>query len=312
MADDTDGVYDLIAGRLSSGKVIPLLGAGANLGERPPEAGYQRGRYLPSGRELAEELARSVSYPKADVLDLARVSQYVTALLGESALYDELRDVFDADYPPTLLHYFLARLARHTRQAAAARECMLIVTVNYDDLLERAFRDVGEPYDLVTYIGSGTDRGLFRHIPFDGEPSVIRLPNEYSDLPLSRRTVIAKIHGAVDRSNSVDSFVITEDDYVDYITRADIAHLFPVTLAGKIAKSHFLFLGYGLRDWNFRVMLYRLQTAGTKRKSWAIESNPNPVDRLTWDVRGVDIVPDRVEDFVAKMEQRLPLLEVLP
>ncbi|MGH3868724.1 MAG: SIR2 family NAD-dependent protein deacylase [Pseudonocardiaceae bacterium] len=312
MADDLDDVYDLVAGRLLSGKVIPLLGAGANLCDRPPDIGYQQGRYLPSGRELAEELARSVSYPRADVLDLARVSQYVTARLGESSLYDELHDVFDADYPPTLLHYFLARLARHTRQAAGARECMLIMTVNYDDLLEQAFRDIGEPYDLVTYISTGTDRGLFRHIPFDGKPSVIRLPNAYQDLPLSRRTVIAKIHGAVDRRDSLDSFVITEDDYVDYITRADIAHLFPITLAQKITRSHFLFLGYSLRDWNFRVMLYRLQMAGTKRKSWAIEANPNPVDRLTWDMRGVDILPVPVEDFVATMERRLPVPELLP
>ncbi len=312
MADDTDGMYDLIARRLLSGKVIPLLGAGANLGDRPPNVGYQRGRYLPSGRELAEELARSVSYPSADVLDLARVSQYVAARLGESALYDDLHDVFDVDYPPTPLHYFLARLARQIRQTAAIPECMLIVTVNYDDSLERAFRDIGEPYDLVTYIGSGMDRGLFRHIPFDGEPSVIRVPNEYTDLPLGQRTVIAKIHGAVDRRDSVDSFVITEDDYVDYIARANIAQLFPITLAKKITKSHFLFLGYSLRDWNFRVMLYRLQMAGTKWKSWAIEAHPNPVDRLTWDMRGVDILPVRVEDFVAEMEQRLPLLEVLP
>ena len=312
MADDVDEVYDLVAGRLLSGKVIPLLGAGANLGGRPPNVGYQRGRYLPSGRELAEELARSVSYPETDVLDLARVSQYVTARLGESSLYDELRDVFDADYPPNLLHYFLARLARHIRQAATIRECMLIVTVNYDDSLEQAFREIGEPYDLVTYIGAGTDRGLFRHIPFDGEPSVIRLPNEYTDLPLGERTVIAKMHGAVDRHSSVDSFVITEDDYVDYITRADIARLFPITLAEKIKRSHFLFLGYSLRDWNFRVMLYRLQRAGTKRKSWAIEAHPNPVDRLTWDMRGVDILPVRVEDFVATMQRRLPIPELLP
>jgi hypothetical protein len=313
MTDDLANVYELVAERLLSGKVIPVLGAGANLGDRPSDVGYQRGRYLPSGRELAEKLAGLVHYPMAEVLDLARVSQYVAVRLGESSLKDELHDVFDADYPPTLLHYFLARLARHTRQAAAARECMLIVTTNYDDALERAFRDEGEPYDLVTYINDvEVDRGFFRHIPFDGEPSVIRKPNEYADLPLGRRTVIAKIHGAVDRLTGADSFVITEDDYVDYITRADIAHLFPITLAEKIKKSHFLFLGYSLRDWNFRVMLYRLRSEGTRRTSWAIEANPNPVDSATWDVRRVEILPVRVESFVAAMEQRFPALVVPP
>jgi hypothetical protein len=187
---------------------------------------------------------------------------------------------------------------------------MLIVTTNYDDSLERAFRDEGEPYDLVSYISIGTDRGFFRHIPFEGEPSVIRLPNEYSGLPLDQRTVIAKIHGAVDRLNGQDSFVITEDDYIDYITRADVEQLFPVTLAKKVRRSHFLFLGYSLRDWNLRVMLYRLRTEGTELKAWAIVANPNPVDQATWDVRGVDILPVRVESFVTAMEQCIPGLSV--
>jgi SIR2-like protein len=307
MADDLSDMYEMVARRLLSGKVVPVLGAGANLGDRPPGVEFEPGgRYLPNGRELAEVLARSANYPKADVLDLARVSQYVAAMLGEDGLYDELHDVFDADYPPTRLHYFLARLARHTREAKASG-CMLVVTTNYDDALERAFRDEGEPYDLVTYISSGDDRGLFRHIPFDGEPSVIWTPNEYTDLPLDRRTVIAKIHGAVGRrASDPDSFMITEDDYVDYLTHADIASLFPAALVEKIERSHFLFLGYSLRDWNVRVMLYRLRRKGTKRKSWAIEANLDPVDFVTWDERGVDILHVGVENFVTAIEQRLP------
>ncbi|MGH3688236.1 MAG: SIR2 family NAD-dependent protein deacylase [Pseudonocardiaceae bacterium] len=311
MTEDLSSKYELVVRRLLSGKVIPVLGAGANLSDRPPDVGYQWGRYLPNGRELAEMLATCASYPRSDVLDLARVSQYMATQLGEGPLYEELHQIFDADYPPTPLHHFLARLARHTREAATARECMLILTTNYDDALERAFQAEGEPYDVVTYINDvETDRGLFRHIPSDGAPSVIRKPNEYTDLPLNRRTVIAKIHGAVNRFNGADmgSFVITEDDYVDYLTRADIAHLFPITLAEKIKRSHFLFLGYSLRDWNFRVMLYRLWREQSRAKftSWAIEAHPDPVDSATWDERGVEILPVRVEHFVAAIEQRFP------
>jgi hypothetical protein len=302
MADDLGDMYELVAGRLLSGKVVPVLGAGANLGYRPPDARYKPGVYPPSGSELAEVLAKYVNYPKAGVLDLARVSQFVAAKLGADGLYDELHKIFDADYPPTRLHSFLARLARHIRKAKTS-ECMLLVTTNYDDVLERAFRDENEPYDLITYINDG----LFRHTPFGGEPSVIWEPNTYTDIPIDRRTVIAKIHGAVGRhAGGPDSFVITEDDYVNYITHADIDRLFPATLAEKIKRSHFLFLGYSLRDWNVRVMLYRLRKGGTRRKSWAIEANLDPVDLATWDERGVDILHVRVENFVAAIEQRLP------
>ncbi|MGH3889888.1 MAG: SIR2 family NAD-dependent protein deacylase [Pseudonocardiaceae bacterium] len=304
-------VYDLIVRRLLRGKVVPVLGAGVNLSERPPQVSWERGRYLPSGQELAAELAKYIGHidnVPIDSYDLARVSQYVAVLEGEGPLYDELHNVFDADYPPTHLHRFLARLARRTREAKDVRECMLIMTTNYDDSLERAFADAGEPYDLVTYIAEGRDRGMFRHLTADGAPKVIRIPNEYVDLRLSQRTVIAKIHGAVDRLHQADSYVITEDHYIDYITRADVAGLFPVTLAAKLRTSHFLFLGYSLRDWNVRAMLHRLwrQQEGKNFKHWAIQDNPDPIDDAAWDERGVDILPVGVDSFVAAVEQRLP------
>ncbi|MGH3982670.1 MAG: SIR2 family NAD-dependent protein deacylase [Pseudonocardiaceae bacterium] len=307
MPDELEHVYDLIVRRLLRGKVVPVLGAGVNLSERPPQVPWERGRYLPSGQELADWLAQYIDNVVIDGSDLARVSQYVAALEGEGPLYDELHEVFDADYPPTPLHRLLARLSRRIREAQAVRECMLIVTTNYDDSLERAFADAGEPYELVTYIAEGKDRGLFRHITADGDLTVIRKPNEYVDVRLDQRTVIAKMHGAVDRVHGADSFVITEDHYIDYISRADIGGLFPVTLAAKLRKSHFLFLGYSLRDWNLRVMLYRLwgEQEGKNFKSWAIQKDPDPIDRAAWDERGVDILSAGVADFVGGVEQRL-------
>lgn len=309
MSDDELGpVYDLIARRLLRGKVVPVLGAGANLWQRPPP-GFVQGEYLPSGQELADELARYLGNVEIDGRDLARVSQYVAALEGQGPLEEVLHEVFAADYPPTDLHHFLARLSRRVREEEV-RERMLIVTTNYDDSLERAFKAEGEPYELITYIASGPDRGRFRHIPTDGESTVIQLPNEYVNLGLKQRSVIAKIHGSVDRSEDRihgDSFVITEDHYVDYIARADIARLFPVTLAAKLRNSHFLFLGYSLRDWNLRVMLYRLwgEQAGRNFKSWAIQKKPDRIDEVAWEERGVDILDIKVEDFVAAIERRL-------
>jgi SIR2-like domain len=306
MPRDLDQVYDLITRRLLKGKVVPVLGAGVNLSDRPMNAGYEHGRYLPSGRELARELAKYIRVPIDESYDLARVSQYVSALEGEGSLYEELHDVFDADYPPTRLHGFLAKLSKLTREAGA-RECMLIVTTNYDDALERAFQSAGEPYDVVSYIAEGRDRGLFLHLPWDGSPVVIRVPNEYAEIPLETRPIIAKIHGAVDRVTRRDSYVITEDHYIDYITRADVGSLFPVTLHAKLKTNHLMFLGYSLRDWNFRVMLYRLwgEQEGLTFKSWAIQDKPDPIDRAAWDERGVDILAVSVQEFVQEVEERL-------
>ncbi|NMO90369.1 SIR2 family protein [Actinomycetospora sp. TBRC 11914] len=304
---EIDEIYDRVARVLRKSKTIPVLGAGANLCGRPKDVGYVPGEYLPSGVELASLLARSVGYPDRDHEDLARVSQFIASTEGPGPLYDELHEVFDLQYSPTVLHRFLARLARHMRLVESAKQRMLFITTNYDHALEQAFQEIDEPFDLLTYIADGNDRGRFRHQPHGGVPVTIEKPDEYLDIDLSERHLIAKIHGAVEADATDDSYVITEDHYVDYISRAG-ENFFPVTMQRKLVRSHFLFLGYSLRDWNFRVMLYRLWGLQNGRgyQSWAIDANPDPVDRAAWKERGVEIVPERLESFVKSLELRFP------
>ena len=67
--------------------------------------------------------------------------------------------------------------------------------------------------------------------------------------------------------------MITEDNYIDYLTRTDVSTLMPVTLGAKLRHSHFLFLGYSMRDWNLRVMPHRIWAEQSRSyKSWAISS----------------------------------------
>jgi hypothetical protein len=48
----------------------------------------------------------------------------------------EIHEVFNADYPPSSLHRLLARLSAMLRKHG--REQLLVLTTNYDDLVERA------------------------------------------------------------------------------------------------------------------------------------------------------------------------------
>lgn len=301
--------YKTVIKGIIDGRVVPLLGAGVNLCGRPPEVAWSRGEYLPSGTELAKYLADEFDYPPEEDQDLVRVSQYVTVMTGSGPLYEKLHELFDADYPPTPLHVFLATLPGVMRKHGQDPKYQLIVTTNYDDALERAFNAVEEPFDLVSYIAEGEHRGKFLHWRSGEEAHVIDKPNEYADLSLSERTVILKIHGVVDRLSADwawDSFVITEDHYIDYLTRADISSLIPVTLAAKLRKSHFLFLGYSMRDWNLRVILYRIW--GEQKlsyKSWAVHLNPGPVDTEAWGQRGVDVLDVPLESYVQELSQRI-------
>src|SRR5439155_24944018 len=121
------------------------------------------------------------------------------------------------------------------------------------------------------------------------------------------RPAILKMYGAVDRiERDRDSFVITEDDYIEYIARSDIRGNIPATLLAKLKYSNFLFLGYSLRDWNVRAILFQiwaLQRAGYK--SWAIQHQPDELDQLSWASRGVQILNTRLDTYVAGLSLRL-------
>ncbi len=304
----------MIAKYMREGSVVPFLGAGVNLYGRPHDAVFESGRYLPSAGELAVYLADRFDYPSVDErdrTDLLRVSQYVSFVGGSAELYDKLHDVFDADYPPTSLHRSLARLPATLRRERVGRY-QLIVTTNYDDALERAFDEADEPYDVLTYIADSDNRpdqvGKFWHIPPGESARIIETPNEYHELSVEHRTVIAKIHGAIDRRDrgERDSFVITEDHYIHYLTRTDISEIMPVNLAATANQSHFLFLGYRLRDWNLRVILHRIWgRQRLKWSSWAVQKDSDAIERELWARRGVQVFHADLEDYVEALARAL-------
>ena len=303
LPDHVDSHYRIVIKAMVEGRVVPLLGAGINLCGRPTNEVWERRdpHFLPSGGELATFLAEYFEYPPDDARDLVRVSQYAAVMQGLGPLYDELHEIFDSDHEPSAIHAFLASLPETQRERGYKPRYQLIVTTNYDDALERAFRAAGEEFDVVSYVADGEHRGKFLHRPPEGPAALIERPNEYAELSLDLRTVILKIHGAVDRLDSEwgDSYVITEDHYIDYLTRTDISGLLPVTLSAKLRRSHFLFLGYAMRDWNLRVILHRIW--GEQKlnyKSWAVQLQPEPIEREFWQKRGVDILDLALERYV--------------
>ena len=193
--------------------------------------------------------------PNDRPVDLARVSQYVATMKGSGPLYDELHARFEAAVEPGPLHRFLARLPALLRERGAPHQ--LIVSTNYDLALERAFEEAGEELDVVAYVAAGPHRGRFWHRAPGEPPRPIDVPNTYAvELSLERRTILLKLHGAVDPlpEREWESFVITEDDYIDYLGHSELAAVVPVSLAAKLRRSHFLFLGYEMADWNLRLI----------------------------------------------------------
>jgi len=291
-----------IAAAIAAGRLVFVLGSGVNL----TSAAGGKGHELPVRESLAPRLADAFGCPPEIGTELTKVAQYVAVTQGIGPLYDELHLLLDRDYQPGGVHQFLADLPALLRDRGGPPP--LLVTTNYDHALEHALATAGEQPDVVSYVSLGRDRGKFLHRSASGPTRVIHTPNAYSDLPLDDRTVILKIHGEVEQgpAGEADSFVVSEDDHIGYLVETGIGGVLPVTLAARLRRSHFLFLGYGLVDWSFRVFLHRLwPDEQPAYRSWAVQPDATSLERDFWRRRGVELVDLPLEDAVGRLREQL-------
>jgi hypothetical protein len=304
--------YGIIWNRLKTGKVVPFLGAGASFVGREPDAAWNAAAptFLPSGLELARLLADEAEFPSLDPHDrddLAKVASYYADIAGRRTLRERLREVLNRSYQSGPLHEFLA----------AVPAPLVIVVTNYDTLVEQAFRAAGKPYDLVVYPADRKDvANAVLWWPHGAPEPLATAPNEL-DIDLTKTTVIYKMHGTIaPDSDEWDNFVITEEDYVEFLSRMTTNAAVPSLFFPYFRERSFLFLGYSLRDWNLRVVLKNLGKNLAKRAargddddeqlpSWAIQRSPSELERRLWDKRHVAIFDLSLDEFIQKMSERL-------
>lgn len=310
--------YRRIAKALSRGVLVPVLGPGvhaaADAGQWRPGCGR-----LPDAAELARGLAEHFGL-ESDSTDLPAIAQQVLTAEGPKPLERALRDLLVKDVvEPGPVHRALARIPAMLR--AADRESYpLLVTTTYDTALERAFEEVNEPFDLAVWMAAGKGHGHFVHIPWydaaDREIESITRPNEYVEFPIDdygdlSRTVIMKVHGGVvhDAPPGLQlptGFVVTEDDYIGFLSESSVENLVPTQLLKKLRDSHFLFLGYGVREWSLRVVLRRVWHEGEPgATSWAVQAGADEVDDDFWRTLEVERFNLWPADYLADLEQFL-------
>ena len=296
---------------LAEGNLVPFLGSSLVVGHPGPPGGPPS---LFDASELAADLAERFGMESMRP-ELPEVAQYVYVTRGEPDLYQALRRILTTEYEPGPVHRFLASLPQKLEERGFENRYQLIVSTNFDRALEQAFDDEREPYDLAVYMASGPDKGRFVHFPYDDAPVPIVEPNSYGGFPIGdygelERTVIVKIHGAVDGNVSGyrwrENYVITEDHYIDYLSRSPIENLVPTQILEKLVDSHCLFLGYPVRDWNLRVFLKRAWKGEPIRaKSWAIEPSPDALEKEFWAQSHVDVYAADLAHYVDQLDQRL-------
>jgi DNA-binding SARP family transcriptional activator len=304
-ASDDDHYSEVVKAFVAS-RVVPVLGPLAVFCGRPENSAWEKALapFLPGDDEVALHLAREFGFPANH--GLPHISQVVALTRGLGPLYDVLHDVYGREYPSGPVHRLLAALPPLLR--ARGLPCQLIVTTGYDTTLERVFAATGQELDTVSYIAAGRDRGKFLYVAADGTTRVVHEANLETGITTDERTVLLKLHGGVDNDprRERESFVVREDDYIDYLVGPEAGAAIPVSLAVKLRRSHFLFMGYALEEWSLRVFLRRLW--GEERvayRSWAVQPGPDPVAVEYWRQRGVDAFDVPLEEYVAELARRV-------
>ncbi len=299
MSDEIEPPYPLIREVLESGDVVPFLGAGASRAA----AGAAGNGSLPSAAELSLALAKTTSYPSEDLRersDLAKVASYFAEISGRPLLRKQLRKHLSVQASPGALHEYLAALPGHR----------LVITTNYDTLLERALTASGKPFHLVVH---PIERDDMRGSVLWWEPGAAApkaVPTNELDIDLAASTVVYKMHGSVGGADSDewDNFVITEDDYTDFLSQMSGGNsAIPAIFRAHFRGRNFLFLGYSLADWNLRVVLNNL-SRDLKQEgrsgdfaAWAIQRQPSTFERKLWGKRAVEIFDQDIDSFIARL-----------
>lgn len=305
--DELGPPYGEIWNLMAAGRIVPFLGAGASLAGRPENVPWSKtAEFFPNARELADFLAVPAVFPAAERNerdDLARVASYCAERIGRTRLREYLRVALNRHAEPGALHHFLA----------SVQAPQVIVVTNYDTLLEKAFQAAGKPYDLVAY---PTDLRAYANSLLwwehgQDEPKIVQA--NQLDIDLQKVTVIYKMHGTMSPKNEKwDGYVITEEDYVEFLSRMTTRSAIPAIFLNHFGERSFLFLGYGLRDWNLRVVLRNLRdrlsyapVADDEERlampSWAIDRRPPQIERFLWQRRGVQLFQLTIERFVEEL-----------
>jgi SIR2-like protein/TIR domain-containing protein len=297
--------------------LVVFLGAGVNADDH--EGPFREGAaMLPDDTDLAEYLAAKVKL-KSGQRDLAGVAQYVRMIRGEPNVFRWVKQILGVDSKPGPVHRYLAHLPGRLEELGLEKRYQMIVTPKFDVALEQALREKGEPFDVAVYMAPGTEHaGRFVHVPWGSvDPRLVLTPNEYTEFPFVTdygeltRTVIVRINGAVDDLATgylwKSNFVITEDHYINYLGGRSAEEVVPTQILAKLRQASCLFLGYTIADWRLRVFLHwiwRGERPGGATH-WAVERDPDVLERQFWQRSGVCLYRSRLTDYVKGLDRFL-------
>jgi hypothetical protein len=291
---------------LRKGRVIPFLGAGVSLSSRPQDVTTMQDRtpFAPSNRELKEWLAKESGFPASEfeTSDLAEVASYFAQVSGRPRLDGLLAQALgNGELRPSETHRFLAEAARTSP--------LVILTTNYDRLMEQALSEAEVAHDVIAYLplreGYGEKLAVLSH-----ETSEVTFSDPHL-INVSGTTVVVRLHGPlILPQRTIGSYVVTEEDQIEWVSRASSFSTIPAGVQQALTNSILLSLGHSARDWSQRALLNALTQ---KRKpyafateAWAVALRPARLSVITW--QRYDVTPFDLDlnEWATSMREERP------
>lgn len=265
-----------------------FLGGGVSASSRHDRSLWHTvpGPGTPLGYELKELLAHECGFPMSELhsSSLADVASFYEQRFLRISLDIMLEKTFsEAGGMPSKTHRLIAQLASQVPQ--------MVLTTNYDTLMEHAFEEEGLAYDTL----------VFPHPDFPEENSLLE---KMSSGPLDK-SLIVRLYGP-----ARDRYVFTVRDHLRW--QAKFGTDFPKSLRRELLTRDLFFLGMSAHDWQQKglidVILPEQHRSHRERSILrAIERSPSQSSLLTWQSYGVEVMVDDLNVWAARTGEALGL-----
>ncbi len=266
--------WPALLSNIQEGRCTPIVGPGASewlLGSR---------------REIAARWAANIGYPMdpGSNESLPQVAQYLAVDQDTMFMRDELDKQlcaealrrYDKWLPSGTADATLSELVTAVgalEQSQVGMEIFRVlarlplpiyITTNTGDLLTDALREVAVEVDGVKKQKEPVVELCRWSDSLAALPSTFDAERDYR--PSVERPLVFHLFG---RLGEPDSLVITEDDYFDYLIGVTGNNdLIPGVVRAALVNSALLFLGFGLDDWDFRVLFRSIiNRQGSRRRN---------------------------------------------
>ena len=238
---------------------------------------------------------------------LSKISSYYENKTGRSSLWRVLSKVFSEKSRITATHNLVAAAAKHHLNRPDVWQNYLILTTNYDSLMEEALANAG--VDYVTLVTRKSDQKVLAQFSESIENAdelekrhsgYYFASNFFLECP-TRLAIIHKLHGSLDQQTKDhdDSVVISEEDYVDYIAKSSSQPgMLPHYVKHLLIDKSVIFLGYSLSDLNIQ-RIFRSMKEESSTQDYAVTIRLSERERSNFERLRVNVLKTDLNTYVS-------------